>query len=100
MVVTIFRSRLRDDVPHEFDETAERLGRLAAQMPGFIEYKVFQAEDGERATLVRFETAEDQRRWREQAEHAAAQRRGRERFYASYSVETFESETPPRHWER
>jgi len=98
MVVTHFRSRLRADVPPESHETAQRLVQLASGGRGLIEYKAFQAEDGERFTLVVFDSAQNQRAWLEDPEHRAAQQRGRERFYESYSIQTFQAPSATRTW--
>ena len=85
-VLTVFRSRLRDKDRAEFDDTAARMHELARAMPGFIEYKTFTADDGERVSLIVFDSAEHQAAWRRHPEHASAQTRGRERFYASYEL--------------
>jgi heme-degrading monooxygenase HmoA len=41
-------------------------------------------------SIIRFESAEALRRWREQPEHREAQRRGKEEFFAAYDVEVCE----------
>jgi len=63
MVVTIFRSRLKPEVQEEYAPLAARMSELAASMPGYISHKGFVAEDGERLTLVEFESEEAQRAW-------------------------------------
>ena len=87
MVVVVFRSRIRSENAAEFNALAEELKPVAESMPGFISYKVFVADDGERCSIIEFETAEQLRAWRELGEHAAAQKLGRERFYESYSLQ-------------
>jgi heme-degrading monooxygenase HmoA len=84
--VTVFRSRLRPDVPDEYWSLARELKELATEMPGFIEHKVFVADDGERLTLVVFATPEAEAAWRDHVVHRAAQRRGRDEFYEAYDV--------------
>src|SRR5690606_26629694 len=86
--VTVFRSRLRAGDPSEYHETAERMMSLAETMPGYIGRKGFVAEDGERLSLVEFETVEQARAWGAHPEHRAAQSRGREWFYDEYLVQT------------
>jgi heme-degrading monooxygenase HmoA len=85
-VVTIFRSRLRDDGAGAYSEHAQRMSELAEAMPGYIEHKVFIAEDGERVTLVRFADAETHEGWRTHPEHRAAQKAGRDGYYREYSI--------------
>ena len=86
-VVTVFRSRLRADAAPGYHETADRMLELAREIPGFVDYKSFHAEDGERVSLVTFESHDAQRAWREHLEHRAAQARGRDEWYASYSLQ-------------
>jgi len=91
MVTIIFRSQLRNEGDEEFHALAARMLELARGMPGFVTYKVFVAEDGERCSLIEFETAEDLRAWREHPEHREAQRLGRERFYDAYVLQVSDS---------
>lgn len=90
MVITVFRSKLRDENSGEFHALAARMRALAEAMPGFLSYKAYTAEDGERCSIIEFESAEALRAWREHAEHAAAMRMGRERYYAHYSLHVCE----------
>lgn len=86
-VVTVFRSRLRADSADEYADTATQMAQLAAAMPGYVEHKAFTAEDGERVTLVTFADRSSHDAWRTHPEHRAAQRRGREEYYSSYSLQ-------------
>ena len=54
-IVTVFRSRLRDR-PEGYEETGDHMLALASAMPGFVDYKLFTADDGERVSLITFET--------------------------------------------
>ena len=86
-VVTVFRSRLRPDAEARgYGETAVRMEASARAMPGFIDFKAFTASDGERVSIITFDTLEHQAAWRDDPEHRVAQARGREEFYAEYSV--------------
>ncbi|MEU8137142.1 antibiotic biosynthesis monooxygenase family protein [Streptodolium elevatio] len=86
-IVTVFRSRLRPDAAPDFQAVAAEMLETARAMPGFVDYKVYVAEDGERVSVIVFETAEQQRAWREHPRHRAAQQAGRERFYSDYSMQ-------------
>lgn len=90
MVVTIFRSRLIDENAAEFLELADQMLELAKSMPGFLSYKVYKSEDGERCSIVEFESAEHLQAWRQHPEHREAMRIGRERFYAGYTLQVAE----------
>jgi heme-degrading monooxygenase HmoA len=87
MVITLFRSRLRPEHQKEYGEWAERIHALAVKMPGFISIKTFQAEDGERISIVEFESEETMHAWREHPEHRRAQEMGRKVFYSEYRIQ-------------
>jgi heme-degrading monooxygenase HmoA len=89
-IVTVFRSRLRPESMAEYLATAERMLELARAMPGFVDFKTFQADDGERVSVITFASLEAQRAWRDHPEHRAAQKIGRERLYASYRISVCE----------
>lgn len=91
-MVTLFWSRFRDDIEETaYREDAERIHTLAQSTPGFISIKTYQAADGERLSVIMFETDEQQTEFRERAEHRAAQQRGRESYYQSYRLLVCES---------
>ncbi|HUC35996.1 MAG TPA: antibiotic biosynthesis monooxygenase [Acidimicrobiales bacterium] len=90
-IVTVFRSRLRPDAEaHGYDELAARMETRARAMPGFVDFEVFTAPDGKRVSIIVFDTLEHQAAWRNDPEHRAAQSRGREVFYAEYSISVCE----------
>jgi heme-degrading monooxygenase HmoA len=90
MVLTVFRSRLREESRDDYAATAAQMSALARSMPGYRSHKAFVAEDGERVTIVEFDDEQAQRNWSAQADHVAAKRRGREAFYAEYSLQVCE----------
>ncbi len=85
-VVTVFRSRLDPEHVEEYAAMAAEMLGLAAQMPGFVSFDRFTAEDGERLSVIVFENAETERAWRDHVRHVEAQALGRERFYSEYSI--------------
>jgi len=87
MVVTVFRSRLHSNAGEEYAETAARMRELAETMPGFVSFKTFRADDGERVSLIEFESEEAMATWRNHPEHLQAQQRGRESFYAEFQIQ-------------
>ena len=87
MIVTVFRSRLMPGLKDEYLALVERMNELAQATPGYISHKGFFAEDGERCTIVEFENEEGQKAWRTNAEHMAAQRLGRTKFYETYDIQ-------------
>jgi heme-degrading monooxygenase HmoA len=89
-VVTVFRSRLRDDADRYADRAAE-IATLAAAMPGLVDVKAFTAADGERVTLVTFADEASHAAWRDHPEHRVAQQQGRDEFYTAYSIQVCEA---------
>jgi heme-degrading monooxygenase HmoA len=85
-VVTIFRSRVRPAAVGEYEVVSERMVALARAMPGLLDYKTFEAGDGERVTIVTFASLEEHQAWRDHPEHRQAQLLGRERFYETYDI--------------
>jgi heme-degrading monooxygenase HmoA len=90
MVLVVFRNRLREEHAAEYRALAPRMEELARSMPGFVSAKTFSAPDGERVTLVEFESWEHVDAWKAHPEHREAQRLGRERFYAEYRLQSCE----------
>ncbi len=90
MVTAIFRSRLRSDAGSSYGPVAARMLELARAMPGFVDFKSFRAEDGERVSLIEFESLAALEAWRDHPEHLKAQRAGRERFYSEYRLQVCE----------
>jgi heme-degrading monooxygenase HmoA len=87
MIVTIFRSRLRPEHGDEYGPMAESIHALAEKMPGFVSIRSYLAEDGERVSIVEFESWETHNAWRDHAKHRIAQQLGRDRFYSEYSIQ-------------
>jgi heme-degrading monooxygenase HmoA len=89
-IVTVFRSRLRDDAAEGYGRTAEAMEERAREMPGFVDFKTFTAPDGERVSLITFASRAAHDAWRDDPSHRAAQRRGREDWYAEYRIQVCE----------
>ncbi len=96
-IVTVFRNRLRHGVDAAYQELAPHITSLARSMPGFVDAKTFSAPDGERVTVVTFESREHHDAWRDHPEHLAAQRRGVDEFYETYSIQVAEVTYSRRH---
>lgn len=90
MVVVLFRTRLRDDAGPDYAPLADRMLELAQAMPGFVSFRHYGAADGERISVVEFESAETALAWRNHPEHGEAQERGRTDFYSWYRLQVCE----------
>ncbi len=69
---------------------AGRMSELAQTIPGYISHKSFTAADGERITIVEFESMEGQNEWRKNAEHRVAMNLGRTTFYDEFKIQVCE----------
>jgi heme-degrading monooxygenase HmoA len=87
MVITIFRSRLRPEHHQEYERWAARMENLASGMPGFISIKTYTAQDGERVSIVEFQSEETLDAWRDQPDHRQAQELGKKSFYSEYRIQ-------------
>jgi len=91
MIVVTFRNRLAADLDEaEYGQRAEKLFQIVQGLPGFVSFRAYTAEDGERLVLAEFESHESLRAWREHADHREAQRLGRERYYGEYHLQVCE----------
>ncbi len=90
MIMTVFRSRLKEDAHADYFDLAPQMGALAQTMPGYISHKVFTAEDGERVIIVEFADEASQRHWSLNALHVEAKKQGRANFYAEYNIKVCE----------
>lgn len=80
----IFTSK-RTEGDHGYSEMAERMEALAKRQPGFL--GIESARDAELGiTVSYFKDEASIRAWKQNVDHAEAQRLGRERWYAAYDV--------------
>ena len=59
----------------------------ARSIPGFVDFATFSDPDGERVSIITFATPEAHAAWRDDPDHRAAQRRGRDDLYDEYSIQ-------------
>ncbi len=85
-ILTVFRSRLRPEAGDDYHAMAEATEAAARAMPGFVAFASFAAADGERVSIVEFESLEAQRAWAAHSLHREAQAAGRARWYAEYDL--------------
>lgn len=82
----IFTATFSGQEEAEYGETADRMVELAQQSPGFLGYESAQGEGGLEITVSYWDSEEAIRNWKRNAEHLAAQKRGREAFYTAYTI--------------
>jgi len=96
MFLVVFRNRKRADIDQSaYDGEAARMEALAGAQPGYLSFKSYTAEDGEVIALSEWADEASARSWGRLAEHCAAQQRGREAYYESYTL--FACDNPRTH---
>jgi heme-degrading monooxygenase HmoA len=91
MVVVTFRNRFNPGIDEqEYGQRAGKLLEIVAAMPGFRGIRSYAAEDGERVSLIEFDSLESLAAWRDHPEHRVAQELGKEKYYAEYHLQICE----------
>lgn len=85
MFVVIFRAKVKR-LDTEYAAMAQRMRELAFKEFGCMDF-VSLSEGDEEITLSYWPDEDSIRRWRLHPEHMRAQQLGKEKWYASYSVE-------------
>lgn len=85
MYVVIFRASIRS-LDDEYASVAARMRKLAMEQFGCLEFHAV-AEGRDEVALSYWPSEEAIRAWKAHPEHVLAQKAGRERWYASYSVQ-------------
>jgi glutathione S-transferase len=81
----IFSNQL-GGTPADYGDTAARMLALAKTMPGYLGFVSARGPDGFGITVSYWDSRENIANFRGNVEHAAAQRTGKERFYASFDL--------------
>ena len=84
-VAVIFTS-VRTPGDSGYGDTAQRMEELAARQPGYLGIEAARDADGFGITVSYWVDEQSARAWKDVAEHAEAQRRGRDEWYESYTV--------------
>jgi heme-degrading monooxygenase HmoA len=91
MVIVLIRTTLRADADvAAYEKLNAEMYAIVSGMPGFLGADGYKSESGDEVGIVRFETLEALRAWRDHPDHAVTRERGRTEFYASYRVEIYE----------
>jgi heme-degrading monooxygenase HmoA len=94
MFLVIFRNRKRADIDADaYIHDAVAMEALAAEQPGFLLFRSYTADDGEVLSMSEWEDEAAAMAWSRNAEHLVVQRRGRDEYYADYTLYTCASPT-------
>lgn len=77
-------SSVRTDTEQGYEITARRMVELAADQPGFLGIESAHSEIG--ITVSYWTDLDAIRQWKQNTEHLAAQKLGRQRWYKSFTV--------------
>ncbi|OKI04028.1 antibiotic biosynthesis monooxygenase [Streptomyces sp. CB02923] len=69
-----------------YGETVARMEELVKEVPGYLGMDFAESPGGLAVTIAYFRDADSLARWRRNAEHLAAQKRGQDQWYQSYSL--------------
>src|SRR5262245_18898790 len=90
MVVVLFRSRLTPEAGEDYSVMPAEMYATAKSMPGFVDFKSYEAPDGERISIVWWQDQETMAAWRTHPRHRIAQQAGRDKWYQSFTIEEAE----------
>ncbi|MFA9200306.1 MAG: antibiotic biosynthesis monooxygenase [Cypionkella sp.] len=87
MFLVVFRNRKRGDLDAAaYADDAAAMERLARAQPGYRAFKSYTAEDGEVVAISEWNDEASARAWGRLAEHRAVQHKGRQSYYAEYTL--------------
>lgn len=91
MVIVLIRTALRPgaDVA-AYEVLGAQMYEILSKIPGFLGAGSYTSEEGEEIGVVRFESLQALKVWREHPEHVLARARGHSEFYASLKIEVCE----------
>ncbi|WP_434055367.1 MAG: hypothetical protein RDA78_11050 [Roseibium sp.] len=93
MIICIFGVRYRDDIDRDLHKKLnDDMAHAVAGMPGFISIKFYKAEDGDQIGIIRFQTRDDLKNWRDDIAHRGAWRYAPKLYHEFWvqNAETFE----------
>jgi heme-degrading monooxygenase HmoA len=82
----VFTSQRTSDDPGGYGAMADEMQELASKQPGYLGIESARGPDGVGITVSYWATTEAITAWKAVAEHAAAQRLGRDRWYEAYEL--------------
>jgi heme-degrading monooxygenase HmoA len=82
----VFTSQRTTDDPDGYGSMADAMAALASKQPGYLGVDSARGPDGVGITVSYWATAEAIVEWKAVAEHAVAQRLGRERWYEAFEL--------------
>ncbi|AJQ93266.1 antibiotic biosynthesis monooxygenase family protein [Gynuella sunshinyii] len=88
MFAAIFKAKVGDQ-DEQYRQTVVRMRELAFERYGCLDF-ITVTEGDQEIAISYWENEDSIRQWHQDAEHAEAQRQGRNRWYSAYEVEIVE----------
>ena len=82
----VFTSRRTPADDEGYGRTSDEIEALVERQPGYLGMESVRGDDRVGITVAYFEDEASIRAWKEQQDHRAAQRMGRETWYEAYSI--------------
>ena len=82
----IFSSIRTTEADHLYASTAKDIFSLAAKQPGYLGYETARDSTRHGITVIYWDSLENIKRWKTDAEHLVVQKMGRDIFYKEYHV--------------
>ena len=95
----IFSSRRTTDANNEYAKAATEMFSLASQQPGYIGHESVRDDSREGITVTYWDSLENIKKWKTNAEHLVIQKMGRDIFYEEYHVKIAKVEREY-HWRK
>jgi heme-degrading monooxygenase HmoA len=87
MFLVVFRNRKRAGMdPAAYAADADTMEAMARGQPGYRSFKSYTADDGEVVAISEWDDEASGRAWGRLAEHRAVQHKGRDDYYAEYTL--------------
>lgn len=87
MFLVVFRNRKRAGMDHDaYAADAAEMEAMALSQPGYRSFKSYTADDGEVVAVSEWDDEASARAWGRLAEHRAVQHKGRQDYYADYTL--------------
>jgi len=87
VIVVLFWSRLTGDAGEDYSTMAKEMVERAQGTPGFVDFKSFQAKDGERLSIIHWQDAATLSVWANDERHRVAKKLGRDKWYQYFRLE-------------
>ena len=82
----IFTARRTTEEDELYESTGKNIFELALKQPGFLGYEGAGGSDRQEITVTYWDSLENIKRWKMNADHVVAQKMGRDKFYEEYHV--------------